>query len=87
MTLELLMGKSEEEEEEEDPSRLGRIRQKQVNGWENLLVTQQPLSFPREPKPMNPSPLSEAGHISHSGGNNPLPLGEHSNRVDRDSRL
>ena len=85
MTLELLMGKSEEEEE--DPSRLGRIRQKQVNGWENLLVTQQPLSFPREPKPMNPSPLSEAGHISHSGGNNPLPLGEHSNRVDRDSRL
>ena len=44
MTLELLMGKSEEEEE--DPSRLGRIRQKQVNGWENLLVTQQPLSFP-----------------------------------------
>ena len=84
MTLELLMGKSEEEEE--DPSRLGRIRQKQVNGWENLLVTQQPLSFPREPKPMNPSPLSEAGHISHSGGNNPLPLGEHSNRADRDSR-
>ena len=54
MTLELLLlGKSEEGEE--DPSRLGRIRQKQVNGrtWrergrnregENLLVTQQPLS-------------------------------------------
>ena len=48
MTLELLMMGKSEEEEEEDPSRLGRIRQKQVNGWENLLVTQQPLSFPRE---------------------------------------